>query len=477
LPTGEAGTGRTNFRQEEDHVGSEHAQPTTVETEPPPGVLKKEIAASAIGNATEWFDYGIYAYGVTYISAAIFPGDTESATLLALMTFAVSFLVRPLGGLIWGPLGDRLGRKQVLAITILMMSGATLCVGLVPTYDSIGIWAPVLLVLLRMIQGFSTGGEYGGAATFMAEYAPSRRRGFLGSFLEFGTLSGFSLGALLMLGFSLVLGDDAMHAWGWRLPFLVAAPLGIVGLYLRTRLEDTPVFRELEEAGEKEENISTQFKDLLAGYWKPILRLGGLVVALNVVNYTLLTYMPTYLQKQIGLSTDQSLIVPIIGMLMMMVFLPFAGAFSDRVGRKPLWWFSLTGLFIAGVPMFLLMGTSLLGAVVGFAVLGLLYVPQLATISATFPAMFPTQVRYAGFAIAYNVSTSLFGGTAPAVNDWLVVQTGQPLMPAFYMMAACVIGAIALLKLPETTRCPLNGTATPGTEDALPPVALEPSRA
>ncbi|MDX6241283.1 MAG: transporter, family, proline/betaine transporter [Kribbellaceae bacterium] len=457
-------------------MGSEHAQPT-VETEPPPGVLKKAIAASAIGNATEWFDYGIYAYGVTYISAAIFPGDTESATLLALMTFAVSFLVRPLGGLIWGPLGDRLGRKHVLAITILMMSGATLCVGLVPTYDSIGLWAPVLLVLLRMIQGFSTGGEYGGAATFMAEYAPSRRRGFLGSFLEFGTLSGFSLGALLMLGFSLVLGDDAMHAWGWRLPFLVAAPLGIVGLYLRTRLEDTPVFRELEEAGEKEENTSTQFKDLLAGYWQPILRLGGMVVALNVVNYTLLTYMPTYLQKQIGLSADQSLIVPIIGMLVMMVFLPFAGAFSDRVGRKPLWWFSLLGLFIAGVPMFLLMGTSLLGAVVGFAVLGLLYVPQLATISATFPAMFPTQVRYAGFAIAYNVSTSLFGGTAPAVNDWLVVKTGQPLMPAYYMMAACVIGAIALFKVPETTRCPLNGTATPGTGEALPPVALEPSRA
>ena len=457
-------------------MGSEHAQRPTVETEPPPGVLKKAIAASAIGNATEWFDYGIYAYGVTYISAAIFPGDTESATLLALMTFAVSFLVRPLGGLIWGPLGDRLGRKHVLAITILLMSGATLCVGLVPTYDSVGLWAPVLLVLLRMIQGFSTGGEYGGAATFMAEYAPSRRRGFLGSFLEFGTLSGFSLGALLMLGFSLVLGDSAMHSWGWRLPFLVAAPLGIVGLYLRTRLDDTPVFRELEAAGEKEEHTTTEFKDLLAGYWKPILRLGGMVVALNVVNYTLLTYMPTYLQKEIGLSTDQSLIVPIIGMLAMMVFLPFAGAFSDRVGRKPLWWFSLTGLFIAGVPMFLLMGTNLLGAVIGFAVLGLLYVPQLATISATFPAMFPTQVRYAGFAIAYNVSTSLFGGTAPAVNDWLTQQTGQPLMPAYYMMAACVIGAIALFTVPETTRCPLNGTATPGTEEALPPVALEPSR-
>jgi MHS family proline/betaine transporter-like MFS transporter len=439
----------------------------------PPDVLKKAVAASAIGNATEWFDYGIYAYGVTYISAAIFPGDTQQATLLALMTFAVSFLVRPLGGFVWGPLGDRLGRKHVLAITILMMAGATLCVGLVPSYATIGFWAPVLMVLLRMVQGFSTGGEYGGAATFMAEYAPCRRRGFFGSFLEFGTLAGFSLGALLMLGFSLVLNDDQMHSWGWRLPFLVAAPLGLIGVYLRSRLEDTPIFRELEEAGDKEERTATQFKDLLSQYWGPILRLGGVVVALNVVNYTLLSYMPTYLEQSIGLSSTMSLLVPIIGMLAMMVFLPLAGGLSDRVGRKPLWWFSLVGLFVAGVPMFMLMGTNVTGAIIGFAVLGLLYVPQLATISATFPAMFPTHVRYAGFAIAYNVSTSIFGGTAPAVNEWLVGKTGDNLVPAYYMMAACVVGAIALIKVPETTRCPINGTEMPGTPEGLPQLDYE----
>lgn len=445
--------------------------------EAPPGLLRRAIAASAIGNATEWFDYGIYAYGVTYISAAIFPGDTGTATLLALMTFAVSFLVRPLGGLVWGPLGDRVGRKRVLALTILMMAGATLCVGLVPSYATIGFWAPVLLVVLRMIQGFSTGGEYGGAATFMAEYAPCRRRGFLGSFLEFGTLSGFSLGALLMLGFSLLLGDDQMHAWGWRLPFLVAAPLGLVGIYLRTRLEDTPIFRELEAKGEKEERATTAFRDLIAGYWRPILMLGGLVIALNVVNYTLLSYMPTYLENEIGLSSNMSLVVPIIGMLTMMIFLPFAGRISDRIGRKPMWWFSLAGLFVAGVPMFLLMGVNLAGAVIGFAVLGVLYVPQLATISATFPAMFPTHVRYAGMAIAYNVSTSLFGGTAPAVNEWLIGRTGDGLVPAYYMMAACLVGALALIKVPETTRCPINGTETPGTEKAPPQVAYAPQPA
>jgi len=247
---------------------------------------------------------GIYAYGVTYIAAALFPGDTEDALLFALATFAISFLVRPLGGLFWGPLGDRIGRKAVLAMTILLMAGTTLCVGLIPSYDTIGYWAPALLIILRMLQGFSTGGEYGGAATFMAEYAPDKKRGFYGSFLEFGTLAGFSLGAFLMLAFSTVLSEESMASWGWRLPFLIAAPLGLIGMYLRNRMEDTPVFRELEAAGEKEQETKTQFKDLLAGFWRPLLVLAGLVVALNVVNYTLLSYMPAYLESEIGLSAD-----------------------------------------------------------------------------------------------------------------------------------------------------------------------------
>jgi MFS transporter, MHS family, proline/betaine transporter len=262
------------------------------------------------------------------------------------------------------------------------------------------------MVVLRMIRGFSNGGEYCCAATFMAEYAPSRRRSFLGSFLEFGTLAGFSLGALLMLAFSVLLNDDQMGSWGWRLPFMVAAPLGLVGVYLRSKLEDTPVFRELEQSRETEQGTVTQFKDLIGQYWAPILQLVGLVVALNVVNYALLTYMPTYLDRTIGLSICQALVVPVIGMVSMM--------------------------------------------------------------AATFPAMFPTQVRYAGFAIAYNVSTSLFGRTAPLVNDWLVSVTGVHLVPAYYMMAACVIGAISLIKVTETARCPIGGTEIPGTPEAPP---------
>lgn len=433
----------------ERHLVGENVPAGHPEAVPTP-VLRRAIAASALGNATEWFDYGIYAYGLVYLSAALFPGETEQATLFALATFAISFLVRPLGGLFWGPLGDRYGRKSVLAITILMMSGATVAVGLIPSYERIGFWAPLLLVVLRMVQGFSTGGEYGGAATFMAEYAPDAKRGLCGSFLEFGTLAGFSLGALLMLGFSLLLGDAAMYDWAWRLPFLVAGPMGLVGVYLRSRMEDTPVFREIEEQDAREPAASTELRHLLTRYWRPLLVMGGLVVALNVVNYTLLSYMPTYLQRRLGLSTDGALVVPIIGMLFMMLLVPFAGALSDRIGRKPLWWFSLLGLFAGVVPLYLLMGTGFLGAVIGFAVLGLLYVPQLATISATFPALFPTHVRFAGFAIAYNVATSLFGGTAPAFNSWLIGATGDLLGPAYTMMAACVVGMVALHFTPET---------------------------
>ncbi|WP_150295405.1 MFS transporter [Sphingobium estronivorans] len=441
---------------------------TAIATNPPfaavePSALRRAIAASAMGNATEWFDYGIYAYGVTYISAALFPGAVDDAILFALATFAISFLVRPLGGLFWGPLGDRLGRKSVLALTILLMAGATLGVGLIPDYATIGFWAPVLLIVLRMVQGFSTGGEYGGAATFMAEYAPDERRGFYGSFLEFGTLAGFSLGAALMLAFSLMLGDEAMHQWGWRIPFLIAGPLGLVGMYLRAQMEDTPIFREQEQRGS--ETASIPIRTMMRRYRRPMLVVGGLVVALNVVNYMLLSYMPTYLQRRIGLSPDHALLVPIIGMVFMMLLLPFAGALSDRVGRRAMWRVSLIGLLLAVVPLYMLMATGFAGAIIGFVLLGLLYVPQLATISATFPALFPTPVRFAGFAIAYNVSTSVFGGTAPAIGSGFITLTGNELMPAAYMMLACLVGLIALRFMPETAGRSLHGD--PFNEDKI----------
>ena len=436
---------------------------------PDAGILRRAIAASAMGNAVEWFDYGVYAYVAVHIGNAFFPShDPAASTLSSLAVFAISFVIRPIGGLVWGPLGDRVGRRTVLATTIILMSAGTFCVGLVPGYATIGIWAPILLIALRMLQGFSTGGEYGGAATFMAEYAPDDRRGFCGSFLEFGTLGGFTLGALLALGIGTALGPNAMGDWGWRVPFFVAGPLGLIGMYLRSKLEDTPCFRELEAAGGTEHATGTQFRDLLE-YWQPLVLLMGLVVTLNVTNYTLLSYMPTYLEAQIGMSSNASLTLIIIGQLVMMALIPFSGALSDRVGRKPLWWASIIGLFIMAIPMYSLMAQGFGAAVIGFAVLGVLYIAQLSTISAMFPAMFPCHVRYAGFAIAYNLSTSLFGGTAPAANEWLIGLTGNQLVPAYYMMASCVVGAIALVFVPETAGASLRGRSIPRLGGAAQP--------
>lgn len=450
--------------------------PMAKQKEVPESTLRKAVGASAIGNAVEWFDYGVYAYGVTYISAALFP-DGEDAIAFTLLGFALSFLIRPLGGLFWGPLGDRIGRKKVLAATILLMAGSTFLVGLIPSYTTIGIAAPILLYTLRMLQGFSTGGEYGGAATFMAEYAPDRKRGFWGSFLEVGTLAGFSAGALLMLGLITVLDETTMQDWGWRLPFLIAGPLGMIGMYLRSRMEDTPVFQELDDKHEVEASVGSEFRDLFSEYWPQILKLFGLVIALNVVNYTLLSYMPTYLQGSIGLNETEVLVVPVIGMLVMMLLLPAVGALSDRVGRKPMWAASLIGLMVLAVPMYKLMATSLAGAIIGFLVLGLLYTPQLATISATFPAMFPATVRFAGLAISYNVATSMFGGTAPLVNERLISSTGDQLWPAYYMIGACLVGLVSVFFMVETKGASVRGTEIPGTPESIEETGVDPAKA
>ncbi|WP_280206073.1 MFS transporter [Nocardia cyriacigeorgica] len=416
-----------------------------------------------MGNATEWFDYGVYAATATYLTDAFFPG--ELGTLGTMLGFAISFVLRPLGGMVWGPLGDRIGRKAVLATTILLMAAATGLIGVLPTHGQVGVIAPILLILLRVIQGFSTGGEYGGAATYLAECATDRKRGFLGSFLEFGTLGGFVGGSAVVLACQLAVGSEAMHDWGWRIPFLLAIPLGLIGWYLRAKLDESPVFTEVAE----NPHPPTGLRELIGNYPRELFTLAGLVVALNVVNYTLLTYQPTYLQKTIGLDESTTTTMMLIGQLVMMVCIPFFGGLSDRVGRRPLWLVSLVGLAVLAVPMYWLMGVGTGWAVLGFVVLGLFYIPQLATISATFPAIFPTHVRYAGFALGYNVSTAVFGGTAPLVNEAVIESTGWSLFPAFYMIGATLIGLVAWAFLRETAGTTIRGTqVADATTDEIP---------
>ena len=428
----------------------------------PQAQQRRSVAAAAMGNATEWYDYGVYAATATYLTDAFFPG--ELGTLGTLLGFAISFILRPVGGMVWGPLGDRIGRKSVLAITILLMAAATGLIGLLPSHSAIGVGAPILLIALRVIQGFSTGGEYGGAATYIAESTDERRRGFLGSFLEFGTLCGFAGGSLVVLIMQVLLSDDAMDSWGWRVPFLLAVPLGLIGWYLRSKLDESPVFTEVAES----DKVRGGLRVLLRDYRRELLVLGGLVVALNVVNYTLLAYQPTYLHNTLGMDDSETTAMVLIGEIVMALVLPVAGAISDRVGRRPMWLVSLIGLAIFAVPMYWLMGQGAVWAVVGFIVLGLLYIPQLSTISATFPAIFPTQVRFAGFALGYNLSTAAFGGTAPLINESIIDVSGWNLFPAFYMVGACLIGLVAWFFLRETAGVSLAGTEVPDAEDEEP---------
>jgi MHS family proline/betaine transporter-like MFS transporter len=423
--------------------------------------LRKAIAASALGNATEWYDYGVYAAVATYLTQAFFPAPLGSVGTM--LGFAVSFLLRPLGGMLWGSIGDRIGRKPVLATTILLICVATTLIGILPTHETAGAWAPFLLIVLRVVQGFSTGGEYCGAATFMAEYAPDARRGRYGCLLEFSSIGGFVMGTAVVLGLEAFLTHQQMLAWGWRIPFFVALPLGLVGLLLRSRMDDTPVFREYAGDSGVTGTPWSRFVDLLSNYWRPILVMFAMVIAFNVTGYTLLTYQPTYLHATLGLGEQSRTLIVLVAELLMLAGIPLFGGWSDRIGRKPMWRGSLCGLLVLGLPMYWLMARGFIWAIVGSVVLGLLFIPQSATISATFPAMFPTHVRYAGFAISYNVATALFGGTAPLAVDTIVAGTGWHLAPAMYLMVACVIGLAALPFLRETAGCSLRGTGLPGT--------------
>lgn len=453
----------------------------TSQTQPPalkleadfsPAELKqarKSVAGSAIGNAIEWFDYGIYGYLIVYISQLFFTFGEEGGTMpriLAFSTFAISFLIRPLGGMVLGPLGDRIGRRKVLIFTIVMISVSTACIAALPTFDQVGYLAPILLVLLRMVQGFSAGGEYAGAAVFMSEHAPDNRRGFYGSFLEFGTLAGFSAAAILCTGLTLVVGEDGMMAGWWRLPFALTLVLGGIALWMRRHLEESETFTEDSSKGNEVSTAPQALATLLRKYPGQLVKLFGFIVLVNVAFYLVLTYMPSYLTTTLGHGSVESNMTLVLIQLVMIALIVPLGALSDRIGRKPLLVTASIGFVLLSVPAVQLMQSAgLMGQIVGIGTLGLLLVMLLSTISSTLPALFPTSVRYSGFAIGYNLSTAVFGGTAAVANEALIGATGNPLVPGWYLMAAGVIGLISVLTFKETAGRSLRGNVIPGSDD------------
>jgi MHS family proline/betaine transporter-like MFS transporter len=424
------------------------------DTEP---TLRKAVVAAAIGNAVEWYDFAVYGFLATFIALNFFPSDDPTVSLLSTFAvFAAAFFARPLGGLFFGPLGDRIGRQRVLATVILLMSASTFFIGLLPNYHQVGILAPTLLVVLRCLQGFSAGGEYGGGAAFLAEYAPDERRGFIVSFLVWSVIIGFLLGSTTATVLSSVISEQAMNVWGWRIPFLLAGPLGLIGLYIRLRLEDTPDFRELESAGEV---ARSPLRETIAENWVPILQIAGLVIIHNVGFYTVFTYLPVYFTTELGFSTTASFASTTVAGLVALALIPPLGALSDRMGRKPLLISSCVLFAVLTYPLFLLMNTGNLAAAivahVGLAAIESLFVCCSLAAGAE---LFATRVRYGGFSIGYNFSVAIFGGTAPYIATFLVSRTGNPLSPAYYVILAAVLTLVTILTMRETAHAPLAQT-------------------
>lgn len=441
--------------------------------------VRTAISGTMVGNFMEWFDFGVYGYMTLMLADLFFTSEDKTVTLLlTLLGFAVSFLVRPIGGLVLGPLGDKIGRQKVLFATMAMMATATALVGVLPTAHSIGVWAAIALYALKLVQGFSTGGEYAGAATYVSEFSPDGRRGYFSSFLDVGSYVGFAAGAGAVAATHAIAtgiaGPDAMEAWGWRIPFLLAIPLGAIAIYFRARIPETPAFEAAEQgespAGDKaavaEEDIDASAigvrknaAGIVRHHWRELAIGIALVAATNTAGYALTSYMPTYLGDQLGYDERQSAVATIPALLVLSACLPLIGRLSDRIGRKGVYAIAAISTLVLLIPAFWVMHLNSFVAVQAAMFMVAIPVALYVAISASaLPALFPTASRYGAMGIAYNVAVSLFGGTTPFIAQFLMSALGNAYMPALWIMLFSLIALICLPFMRESARRPLLGS-------------------
>jgi len=431
-------------------------------------MLKKALGGTIVGNTMEWYDVGVFGYLITTMGPVFLPdADKSVQTLFLLGTFAATFIARPLGGVVFGWLGDKIGRQKVLAATLMIMAASTFAVGLLPGYAQIGIWAAVLLVLFKVIQGFSTGGEYAGATTFVSEYAPDKRRGFFASFLDMGSYLGFALGAALVSVLQLTLGQDTMEQWGWRIPFLVAGPLGLIAVYFRSKIEESPQFQATldaqanlaKDATASDAAASKGPVGIVKAYWRSIIVAMILVAAANTAGYALTSYMPTYLTESKGYDELHGTLLTIPVLVIMSLCIPLTGKLSDRIGRRPVLWIGAISTVVLATPAFLLIGIGeIWSTLAGLSLIAFPVTFYVANLASALPAQFPTASRYGAMGIAYNFAVAIFGGTTPFIVAALITATGNDMMPAYYLMATSAIGAVAIYFLKESAQMPLPGS-------------------
>jgi MFS transporter, MHS family, proline/betaine transporter len=412
---------------------------------------KRSIIAGCIGNVLEWYDFAIYGFFAPVIAHLFFPSEDKLASLISTFgVFAIGYLMRPVGAVIFGILGDKLGRKRALEISVVMMAIPTTLIGVLPTYPNIGVAAPLLLTLLRLLQGASVGGEFTGSISFVVEHAPKNRRGFYSSWTIFSLLGGILLGSAIASLITNILPKDAVDDWGWRIAFLLGIALGLFGLYLRIGLEEPPDFKKLKESGGLSE---TPIREAFRTYWREILTVAGATVVAAVNFYLIFVYMTTYLSTETHVLLSSALDINTISMFVMMILVPFMGHISDKVGRKPLLIIGCLIIIIFSYPLFIVLSKGHiiydLGAQLVFA---LAFATLIGGFGAMMVELFPTRIRMSAMSIGYNFGFALFGGTAPLVATFLIKITNNKLAPGYYLILAGLISLIVFIRIRESYR-------------------------
>lgn len=432
-------------------------RPSRIATLPDSSTVGRVTLAASVGVFVELYDYGIYGFLAGTLTSVFFPqASGHAALMLSFLVFGIPFFVRPLGGVVCGYFADRVGRQRMLVFVILLMSVATAAIGVLPGYAAFGIAAPILLMLLRFTQGFSLGGEVAGAMSFLAEYAPARRRSRITSYAQLASFAALLTGTLLATALNAGLSERAMQSWGWRIPFLIALPMGLIGVYIRKRVGETPRFERLKE---RDRLSASPVREALSSpeHRRAIL----LILPITLLNssgyYVLFAYMPTYLSEELRFSTVQGLLVTACTLVAISVAIPFAGRLSDRLGRRPVVAGAALLMAVLGVPCYLLLGRgSVPLAIMGGVLLAILFAGYTGVIHILLVELFPTRVRVSAYAIGYNFATAMFGGSAPFLMTWLIGLSGNTQFPSYYVVATALGSFAAVLKIRESAHLPLR---------------------
>ncbi|MFF3948558.1 MFS transporter [Streptomyces sp. NPDC001902] len=439
-----------------------------------PGSLRRIVAASLIGTTIEWYDFFLYGSAAALVFNKLFFPNEEPlvGTLLSFLTYAVGFAARPVGALVFGHFGDRLGRKRLLVLSLLLMGGATFCIGLLPTFSTIGVAAPVLLTMLRLVQGFALGGEWGGAVLLVSEHGDAKRRGFWASWPQTGAPAGQLLATGVLSALTALLSDAAFTSWGWRIPFLLSGVLVMVGLWIRLSVDESPVFKAAlarAEARKTEESTIERLPlvSVLRDHWRDVLVAMGARMAENISYYVITAFVLVYAVEHAALGKQTALNAVLIGSAVHFAVIPAWGALSDRVGRRPVYLLGAAGVGLWAFPFFALIDTksfpALLLAVTGGLVLhGAMYAPQ----AAFFSEMFATRMRYSGASIGAQFASVAAGAPAPLIATALLASYDSSVPISLYVIAAALLTLVAVGVAKETRGRDLDAVDSGTAEDA-----------